>query len=179
MSFSDKLDFDIKTPTSSSSLSYCLCLKYPNQIDEDLHACCHCDNQYHSECLNMDEKLLKQIPVFICKQCYSDNLISFASFVLLNYQLGYDLINSDIKSLSVRHKKENNKFINKIKYHKFWFLYQDVALTIPTSSLKCYGNRGIDNFYNNCYTNASFQAIPGSSIFYILPPMTAVVDQSF
>ena len=93
--------------------------------------------------------------------------------------MGYDLINSDIKSLSVRHKKENNKFINKIKYHKFWFLYQDVALTIPTSSLKCYSNRGIDNFYNNCYANASFQAILGSAVFYMLPPITAAVDQSF
>ena len=35
MSFSDKTNFDVKTPTSNSSFSYCLCLKYPNQTDED------------------------------------------------------------------------------------------------------------------------------------------------
>ena len=114
MSFRDKLDFDIKTPSSNSSLSYCLCLKYPNQTVEDLYAYCHCDNWYHCEYLNIDEKLLKQTLVFICKECYSDNLIPFASFVLLNYQMEYDLTKSDIKSLSVRHKKENNKYINKI-----------------------------------------------------------------
>ena len=115
--------------------------------------------------------------VFTCKQCYSDNLIPFATFILLNYQLGYDLTNSDIRSLSVRHEKENNKFINKIRYHKFCLLYQDVMWTKPTSSLKCYSNRGMDNFYRNCYENASFQAILGSAVFYMLPPMNAAVDQ--
>ena len=44
MPFSDKIDFDIKTPTSNSSFSYCLYFKYPNQADEDLQACCHCNN---------------------------------------------------------------------------------------------------------------------------------------
>ena len=179
MSFSDKLDFDVETSTSDNCFSYCLCLKYPNQTDEAFYACCHCDNWYHCECLNIDENLLKQIPMFICKPCYSDNLIPFATLVLLSYQLGYDLTNSDIKSLRVRHKKENNKFINKIRYHKFYLLYQNVTLTVPTSSLKCYSNRGIDNFYNKCYANASFQAILGSAIFYILSIMTAAVDQSF
>ena len=93
--------------------------------------------------------------VFTCKQCYSDNLIPFATFILLNYQLGYDLTNSDIRSLSVRHEKENNKFINKIRYHKFCLLYQDVVWTKPTSSLKCYSNRGMDNFYSNFYANVT------------------------
>ena len=51
-----------------------------------------------------------------------------------------------------------------------------MALTIPTS-LKCYSNRGIDNFYNTCYANTSFQAVLGSAVFYMLPPMTAA-DQS-
>ena len=92
--------------------------------------------------------------------------------------MGYDLNNSDIKSLSVRHKKENNKFINKIRYHKFCLLYQDVALTIPTSSLKYYSNRGMDNFYNNRYAKASFQAILDSAVFYMIAPMTATVDQN-
>ena len=34
MSLNDKLDFHIKTLTSNDSLSYCLCLLYPNQTDE-------------------------------------------------------------------------------------------------------------------------------------------------
>ena len=93
--------------------------------------------------------------VFICKQCYSDNLIPFATFILLNYQLRYDLTNSDIRSLSLRHEKENNKFINKIRYYKFCLLYQDAVWTKPTSSLKCYSNRGMDNFYSNCYANVT------------------------
>ena len=91
MSFSDKPDFDIKTRTSNNSLSCCLWLKYSNQADEDLHAFCQCDNWYHCEYLNIDEKLLMQIPEFICKQCYNYNLIPFAAFILLNYQLGHDL----------------------------------------------------------------------------------------
>ena len=69
--------------------------------------------------------------------------------------MGYDLTNSDIMSLSLRHEKENNKFINKIRYHKFCLLYQDVVWTKPTSSLKCYSNRGMDNFYSNCYANVT------------------------
>ena len=93
--------------------------------------------------------------VFICKQCCSDNLIPFATFILLNYLLGHDLTNSDIRSLSLRHEKENNKFINKIRYHKFCLLYQDVVWTKPTSSLKCYSNLGMDNFYSNCYANVT------------------------
>ena len=34
--------------------------------------------------------------------------------------------------------------------------------------IKCYSSRGINNNYNNCYANASVQAILGSSIFDLL-----------
>ena len=44
VSFSNKTDFNIRIPTSNSLFSYCLCLKYPNETDEDLYVCCHCDN---------------------------------------------------------------------------------------------------------------------------------------
>ena len=68
--------------------------------------------------------------------------------------------------------------MNKIRYHKFCLLYQLVTLIIPTSSLKCYSNPGMDNFYNNCYASASFQAILDSAVFYRLLPMTATLHQS-
>ena len=35
------------------------------------------------------------------------------------------------------------------------------------------------NSYNNGYANASYQVILDSTVFYMLPPMTAAVDQSF
>ena len=42
--------------------------------------------------------------VFICEQCYSDNLIPFATFILLNYQVGYDLTNSGHWALDMKKK---------------------------------------------------------------------------
>lgn len=62
----------------------------------------------------------------ICKQCHNDNLISFATFVSSNYQFEKDLTNSDIKSLKVKHKKENinmptkSDIVNSAYFAKMW-----------------------------------------------------------
>ena len=54
MSIRDGFDFGIKIPNFQQLTL--LCLKYPNQIDKALCACCHYDDWCQCECLNIDEK---------------------------------------------------------------------------------------------------------------------------
>ena len=58
--------------------------------------------------------------------------------------------------------------LQSIRSHKFCINFKETSQVEFTRGIKCYSSRGISNNYNNCYANASFQAILESSVFHLL-----------
>ena len=64
--------------------------------------------------------------------------------------------------------KENRVLLQSIRSHKFCLNFKGTALEEFTRGVRCYSSRRIKNNYNNCYANASFQAILELSVFDLL-----------
>ena len=56
-----------------------------------------------------------------------------------------------------------------IRRHKFCRNFKEISQVEFTRDIELYSSRGINNNCNNCYVNASFQEILGSSVFDLLP----------
>ena len=65
--------------------------------------------------------------------------------------------------------KENREQLQSIRSHKFCINFKETYQVEFMRGIKCYSTRGINNNYNNCYANASFQAILESFDFDLLP----------
>ena len=131
-----------------------------------LLACDICDKWYHSSCVKIDEDYLKCMPVFTCSKCFKESFFTLSSYAFKKYIENGEL---DLANVQKKCFKENRAQLQSIRSHKFCINFKETSHVEFTRGIKSYSNRGINNNYNKCYANASFQAILASSVFDLLP----------
>ena len=146
----------------NETFCFCKIRKHEKSKIGPLFACDICDNWYHSSCVTIDEDYLKCMPVFTCPKCFKDNFFTFSSYAFKKY-----IENGELNLANVQKDfyKENRTQLQSTRSHKFCINFKETSLEEFTRGIKCYSSRGINKNYNNCYANASFQAILGSSVF--------------
>ena len=126
-----------------------------------MFACDICDNWYHSCCVKTVEDYL----IFTCPKCSKESFFTFFSYAFKKY-----IENGELNLANVQKEfwKENRVLLQSISSHKFCLNFKETALEEFTRGIRCYSTRRINNNYNNCCANASFQAILESSVFDLL-----------
>ena len=163
----EKEHFSQSSPTVRVNETFCFCKsgKHKKSKIGPLLACDICDNWYHSSSVKIDEDHLKCMPVFTCPKCFKEIFLTFSSYTFKKYIENWEL---NLANVQKEFCKENKALLQSIRSPKLCINFKETSLEEFTRGIKCYSSRGINNNYNNCYANASFLAILGSSVFDLL-----------
>ena len=100
-----------------------------------------------------------------CPKCFKESFSTFSSYAFKKYIENTEL---DLVNIQKKFCKENRVQLQSIRRHKFCINFKETSQVEFTRGIKCYSSRGINHNCNNCYANASFQAILGSFVFDLL-----------